>query len=261
MTTTTSPAPDSTAAPEADAAFIKMFDALTISARVEVDRYCEGCGYNMHTQAVKIDPRTGVPICRCPECGRFHAAGDSSTIGRVWLHRAARVALLTWLVVAWGSALAFVIAEAVVMLTWREMALRAIMGASLRTDEFIAQIAIPITLSALIGLITSSFCAVGFAHWKWWSYVIAAFIWPVMAMLIVWLVMISSRGQLFYASFGYLSALIGAHLVGGLIGIVVGRPMARLMVMTLLPPSVWPILAYIWTVDGKLVPKGRVKFA
>jgi len=49
--------------------------------------------------------------------------------------------------------------------------------------------------------------------------------------------------------------------VGGLAGIVAGRPTARLMIMTLLPPSVWPILAYVWTVDGKKVPTGRSAFA
>lgn len=41
-------------------------------SRVETDRFCFRCGYNLHQQSVRRDPRTEVLVSRCPECGTFH---------------------------------------------------------------------------------------------------------------------------------------------------------------------------------------------
>ncbi len=72
------------------------FEDLPQVAVVEVDRYCEACGYNLHTQAVRRDPRTDVLLTRCPECGRYHAAADGATASRAWFRRLSSLALLLW---------------------------------------------------------------------------------------------------------------------------------------------------------------------
>src|SRR6478672_8387076 len=43
--------------------------------RVEGDMFCSGCQYNLHGLNVTLDERLQLPIVRCPECGKFHAAG------------------------------------------------------------------------------------------------------------------------------------------------------------------------------------------
>ncbi|MDB5300946.1 MAG: hypothetical protein JWO87_2609, partial [Phycisphaerales bacterium] len=46
-----------------------------VISNIHTDTFCESCGYNLHTQAVVRDERLGLLICRCPECGRWAAAG------------------------------------------------------------------------------------------------------------------------------------------------------------------------------------------
>ena len=51
-------------------------------ACIDLDRFCEGCAYNLRTLPVYRDERTGIPVVRCPECGRFQSANDASTVAR-----------------------------------------------------------------------------------------------------------------------------------------------------------------------------------
>lgn len=64
---------------------------------VQTDTFCAGCGYNLHTQAVLRDERLGILVCRCPECGRFSAAGQTTTAARVWLNRLAGALVAGWI--------------------------------------------------------------------------------------------------------------------------------------------------------------------
>src|SRR5580700_5130530 len=66
--------------------------------QLEVDAFCAGCGYNLHGQVVSLDERLGFPICRCPECGRYHPAGAGVTANSVWLRRYAAVLLVCWVI-------------------------------------------------------------------------------------------------------------------------------------------------------------------
>lgn len=72
------------------------FDRQPVVAHVEIDRYCDGCGYNLRTQPVRAEPRTAVLMCRCPECGQFTPARDAVTAGRVWLRRLGTFLALIW---------------------------------------------------------------------------------------------------------------------------------------------------------------------
>lgn len=67
--------------------------------QMEVDAFCDGCGYNLHGQRVERDPRLDLSVCRCPECGRWHAAGKGTSASSVWLSR-----LGVFLIAGWGLA-------------------------------------------------------------------------------------------------------------------------------------------------------------
>src|SRR5437016_7943719 len=76
--------------------------ALEKFGQLEVDHFCEFCGYNLHGQVVARDERLGIMVCRCPECGRYHAAGHGATAKSIWVARMAAVALLLWVLIEVG---------------------------------------------------------------------------------------------------------------------------------------------------------------
>jgi hypothetical protein len=79
------------------------FEDLAPVAFVEIDRYCEACGYNLRTQAVRRDPRTQVLLTRCPECGRHHPAADGTTAARAWVRRFSPLLLCGWVLLVLGG--------------------------------------------------------------------------------------------------------------------------------------------------------------
>lgn len=60
---------------------------------LQTDTFCAHCGYNLVTQAVLRDSRLEILVVRCPECGRFTAAGQGTSAAKVWLNRFATVML------------------------------------------------------------------------------------------------------------------------------------------------------------------------
>ena len=62
---------------------------------IETDQFCP-CGYNLHNARVERDERLGLPVVRCPECGRFAAAGAGSSAQSVWLRRLGTLLLFVW---------------------------------------------------------------------------------------------------------------------------------------------------------------------
>ena len=67
--------------------------------QMEADAFCESCGYNLHGQPVNRDERLGLMVCRCPECGRYHAAGKAATGASVWLSRVAAGLMGFWILI------------------------------------------------------------------------------------------------------------------------------------------------------------------
>ena len=72
------------------------FEHWPAIAQVQTDRFCDHCGYNLHTQAIRREPRTQVLMIRCPECGRFHPASEAGVRLAVWSRRLASVAIVLW---------------------------------------------------------------------------------------------------------------------------------------------------------------------
>ena len=74
--------------------------------QIEVDVFCTHCFYNLHGQVVTIDPQLNFPVCRCPECGRFHPAGNGVTASSVWMRRLATMLLFAWIAIVGAVTLA-----------------------------------------------------------------------------------------------------------------------------------------------------------
>src|ERR1035437_5836594 len=75
--------------------------------RVETDTFCGECGYNLHALPVVRDERLGIAVVRCPECGKFQAAGVATGAGRVWLTRLAGMLITLWVIFIIGSVFAW----------------------------------------------------------------------------------------------------------------------------------------------------------
>lgn len=73
-----------------------------ILGQIQTDMFCEGCGYNLFTQAVIRDPHMGILVCRCPECGKFSPAGIATDAANRWKHAMGGwLALIRFLLVAY----------------------------------------------------------------------------------------------------------------------------------------------------------------
>lgn len=59
------------------------------------DRPCVSCGFNLRGQAIAREPHYGLPMARCPECGRADALMELPRLAR-WQKRVA-----LWLTLAW----------------------------------------------------------------------------------------------------------------------------------------------------------------
>ncbi|HLL90072.1 MAG TPA: hypothetical protein VK324_12290 [Tepidisphaeraceae bacterium] len=72
---------------------------------IETDLFCD-CGYNLHGQRVERDARLDLMLCRCPECGRWHPAGQAVAGRSKWLGRLAVSILAVWVLAVAGVLLA-----------------------------------------------------------------------------------------------------------------------------------------------------------
>lgn len=253
----------STTSPPADGSTLD-FQSLPVISRVEGDRFCDGCGYNLNKQAIRREPATGVPLCRCPECGMFHAAGDMSTAGRLWLYRAGRILLVVWVFVAWSAAVAVMMTQIMLTIGVLDVLRPMLISTTPEQHPLAAKwpqlVGFACVLSAILGMGTITACAMVFTHWKTWSYGVAALIWPVVSAILLWfhLSFVARTPQASLMAIYTMGLIpIVAYFGGGLIGVFVGRRTARLTVRWLIPPVLWGVFSYLWTADGLTPPTPR----
>lgn len=256
--------------------------AGSATACMELDRFCEECSYNLRTLPVTTDPRTGIPVVRCTECGRFQPANTAATALRPWLARVTSVSLFGWMFLLFA------------VFFWLGMAQGAINYATLdeltisgtrrieRVNKKLAAAGITTTItytgaygpiqvrehtpdydyfmpfmlsvSFLIAMVTAVICVVVFPHWTRWVYFAPVFGMSLVAAAFVAVTWHYEAEPLMGWATPYMLGHLGAQLLGGTVGIVAGRPMTRLTIRMMLPPSVRPRLAYLWLADGKGIP-------
>ena len=78
---------------------------------------------------------------------------------------------------------------------------------------------------------------------------------PLIANAFVALAWQAEAPHLFAWGLLYILGHLGVQVLGGFVGVRLGRPSARLAVRIILPPSLRPRLVYLWLVDGKPLPR------
>ncbi len=275
------------------------FDAQPAVARVETDRFCDACGYNLRTQPVRRDARTDLLLCRCPECGRVHPARDTATAGHVWLKRLGSLLLFVWiLVVLWAGVglfagqvgMIFVLLEE--LTTYRSVAVSTPstqpastitrVGPDGSTVMTISAGSVTISgpgptptwrrgvrehrehdrafillvrgISFGLGFLLAMMAGVCLYHWRRWGYLLLVILFSIGPAVIAWYVWFQDWPYLREWSEPHIAAQAAAHFAGGLAGILLGRPVGRLIITLALPPRVRQGLAFLWLVDGKPPP-------
>jgi hypothetical protein len=245
-------------------------------ACIELDRFCEHCGYNLRTLPVYRETRTGIPVVRCTECGRFQSANDTSTALRPWLHRATSVLLITWMLAIVAGFFFLGLAEgATSYATLDELTIRG--GSESRRvgtttiytwtgnygplevkadfPEYKLFVTLILTGSFMIAFSCGLFAVVVLPHWRRVAYVGLMLAMPIVVGCLVAIAWAHDAPHLFDWGLPYVGAHTGLQLLGGVVGVIFGRPLARLAVHIFLPPSVRPRLAYLWLADGKAFPR------
>lgn len=246
-------------------------------ACVELDRFCEGCGYNLRTLPVYRDEQTGIPLVRCTECGRYEPANDGSTVSRPWLGRAISILLACWIVTILSAIFWLGVAEgAICYATLDELTIHAgsttqRIGSTIirswttsgplevKTDfeMYRTFVAFVLGSSLAVAFFVGAFMVVICPHWPRIAYASLLTTMPLVACGIVAFGWYQEAPHLLDWSLPYIASHAGAQLLGGFLGIALGRAAARLTVRIFLPPSVRPRFAYLWLVDHKPLPATR----
>lgn len=269
---------------QSDAERSERVGAPPLVGRVETDRFCVGCGYNLHTQGVWRDPATQLLVCRCPECGRFDAVGGTVTAGQMWLRRIALPLLFFWIIIVVGVPLGLSFGQAgLVIETLEELTYYAPTSTApapttqmtLPSGQVVAyQTNVPWTrqprgdfpyrrlvIATLLGVAgLMGFCLVAWAavvahHWRRSGYWILACLPPLGAGGLVWYIWAHDFPLLRDWATPYVVGLTLANVVGGALGVYFGRPATRLTLTLTLPPRIRQTLAFLWIADGKPPPR------
>ena len=244
-------------------------------AHVELDRFCEGCGYNLRTLPVYRDEHTGIPVVRCTECGRFQSANDAATALRPMLHRATSVLLVVWMLTIIAAFIHLAVAEGALSYatldeltihegyqsrrinntttyTWSGSSRALQVNQDYRDYELFVTTILSVSLLVAFGV--GRFTVVVVPHWRRRAYAGLVLAMPVVAGALVALIWSKEAPHLFDWGLPYIAAHTGVQMLGGLAGIILGRPVARLAVRIFLPPGVRPKLAFLWLADNKPLP-------
>jgi hypothetical protein len=245
-----------------------------------LDRFCGDCGYNLRTLAVYRDEHTGIPVVRCPECGRFQPANHAATALRPWLDRLTAFVLVCW-VLSIISAVGF-LGMMQGALTYANLDELTVHGGStvqrignttVRTWSssygplevkqdvpYYAWFAVAMLgISFALGLSCAGLVVVACPHWHRAAYLALALSVTLAANAVVMVAWRVDAPHLMVWALPYVAAHAAAQCFGGLAGVMFGRPVARLIVRIVLPPGIRPRLAYLWHADGKPFPRPATK--
>jgi len=244
-------------------------------ACIELDRFCEGCAYNLRTLPVYRDDYTGIPVVRCPECGRFQPANDTSTALRPWLHRLTSLLLAVWMLALIAGLVSLGMAEGA--MSYANLDELTVRGGSrvqrinnttirtwsgygpleVQTDYPYRKLFITTMLitSSLIAFVCGALAVVVVPHWHRGAYFGLVLAVPIVAGVLVAIIWRYEAPHLLDWGLPYVMAHMGVQVLGGLLGVIFGRPLARLTVRIFLPTGIRPSLAFLWLADDKPFPR------
>ena len=240
---------------------------------LQTDTFCEGCGYNLHTQAVWKDERLGLLVCRCPECGKFCHAGHGASSARNWLNRLATALLVWWvffLLVLFGLLTLFqgmlAYGYAAESVSWTNVShgkntiprYTPRVYTNDQVDEQQRQQMETLTL-ATIAILLAAFGGCLFSVFFWHARGpsrLLAFLPPLIGCSVSTFIWMSDPMCEFVQSYGMVR--IGSFFLlesaAVAVGLSFGRKLARAVLMLIVPPRPRQHLAFLWTTDGKALP-------
>ncbi|MDB5305411.1 MAG: hypothetical protein JWM97_2960 [Phycisphaerales bacterium] len=251
-----------------------------VISNIHTDTFCESCGYNLHTQAVVRDERLGLLVCRCPECGRWAAAGLGTSASRVWLNRFGTLLLIGWvlvLLVVFGLGTLFMgmlpYGYLMSFTRWQQFEVPApgMPGQHLIVYRYTLQdvppadsqaasdqrtgrtifMCVATALAAVVGGLHSVFLWHARGRWR-----VFAFAMPLLACLGTWVIWNADRETVDLRQWAVprIALFFLLELLGLSLGLLAGRPIVRGLLRVLLPPKPRQHLAFLWTVDKKRLP-------
>lgn len=261
------------------------FESLPLAGTVELDRFCEGCGYNLMQQAVRRETNTQLLLCRCPECGQYNPANTLTTAHRAWFRGLVVLGWCVW-IVAWLNLIFFatlLLAALPPDAAWQRrmidekiLTTRHVGGRHYGGYRTVSLGPMDQEMWLITGILFSSFVlaaaflttltAAFMPHWKRWGYVVFAAGWPAIALGLLLALFLPEQLDRQYSYNDDISPAMSAWLyrysiscvlITAITGIAfawLGRPLARLLVRIFVPPRRRGPFAYLWLVDEKSPP-------
>jgi hypothetical protein len=110
-------------------------------------------------------------------------------------------------------------------------------------------------LSLAWGFLGGFLAVVAIPHWRHWMYLTLILSLPMIALGIGCLAeRYGGPSSLLEKGIIYLSTFTALNMMAGLAMIWLGRPLARVLVRSLLPAYIRSARSYLWLSDGKLLP-------
>ncbi|MGA2498794.1 MAG: hypothetical protein ABSH20_13710 [Tepidisphaeraceae bacterium] len=240
-----------------------MGEPINRASSVQTDLFCT-CGYNLYMQVVHVDERLGIPICRCPECGRYHAMNTTLPAQSPWT---ARVGVLLM------AGYVLFMLYGVVMTTFGIGAIQygfvAVVEESTRvlTREWYSQASlaeqlwwrwlpgIMFAVCMIAGFLYMMLAATFFWHWRRDSYWNLLVVGPLTAGIVCWIGLENQdRAFMGNTTIWRLTGGLVAVMLGMGLGVFWGRKVVRGLLTCVLVPRARQSLAFLWLVDGKPAP-------
>jgi hypothetical protein len=242
--------------------------------RIETDFFCSACGYNLHALAVTLDSRLQIPIVRCTECGKFHAAGIATGAGRPWLSRLASILLFLWIAFLFAAlaawAFAHFIMDLIAINAFSKYQFPSVPGAPWSMVEvtpadfgglanYLFARLVTLAFSAIAGYGLGFTPAVFISHIRrqWWLLLTTI---PLAAAALALYLTAGPTGMTFLDPawpFRTTAFQTLAQLLGLTLGIWTARPLARTTLRILLPRTLLQHLTFLWQIDHLQPPPPR----
>lgn len=230
----------------------------TVVSRLDSDRFCDHCGFNMRTLAVVRDPGTQLLVIRCTECGRHHAAAHTPPVVSVLVRRVAPLLTLLWVAALLGLTAFLMLIQTVPQVVIHEhFKARQVSGAWEFTlpPQIVTRMTILSIVSGGIALAAVTLYTCACHHWRRWGYVLLAIAVALFPLALGYRAWMDDAPYLWPRAQPYVLTLTAASLTGALAGAFLGRVLVRFMATLLLPPRLRSTLAHLWLADGKNPPR------
>ncbi len=242
-------------------------------AHVEVDRFCDQCGYNLYTAPVGKHPDLNLLLVRCPDCGHVHAARDQATSGSIWMKRLAVPLTIIWLAILLSIPFFAVMAQIGMNIGSVEEAREYVNREYTSADGSITTLRTRIidpdypespqeklfinmfrTLFFTLGLVTTTIATVVLPHWYKWAHIAVAVFLALLAPLFLCIFIHYEFATPWPEGLRFAYVYFGLFVGASIIAAFAGRILARAVVRLALPPRLRTPFTYLWTVDGKTPP-------